>query len=76
MEVNPILNTITKTSIDQKTLKNELNWYLNLPEELKVLTPRLINFSDESEITTIVQEYYGYPTLAELYVYEHIQTDS
>tara|TARA_B100000029_G_scaffold489151_1_gene546599 strand:- start:1285 stop:2904 length:1620 start_codon:yes stop_codon:yes gene_type:complete len=76
LEVNPILNTITKTSIDQKTLKNELNWYLNLPEELKVLTPRLINFSDESEITTIVQEYYGYPTLAELYVYAHIQPDS
>ena len=76
LEVNPILNTITKTSIDQKTLKNELNWYLNLPEELKVLAPRLINFSNESDITTIVQEYYGYPTLAELYVYAHIQPDS
>ena len=71
LEVNPILNTITKTSTDNKTLTNELHWYLNLPEELKVLAPRLINFSDDSKTTTIVQEYYGYPTLAELYVYLH-----
>ena len=76
LKVNPILNTITKTSTDQQTLKNELQWYLNLPEELKVLVPRLVNFSDQSDVTTIVQEYYGYPTLAELYVYAHIQPDS
>tara|TARA_B100000686_G_scaffold101232_1_gene108432 strand:+ start:363 stop:1982 length:1620 start_codon:yes stop_codon:yes gene_type:complete len=76
LKVNPILNTITKTSIDQKTLRNELHWYLKLPEQLKVLTPRLINFSDQSDVTTIVQEYYGYPTLAELYVYAHIAPDS
>tara|TARA_B100000029_G_scaffold306778_1_gene299612 strand:+ start:14212 stop:15831 length:1620 start_codon:yes stop_codon:yes gene_type:complete len=76
LEINPVLNTITKTSLDQNTLKNELNWYLNLPEDLKILAPRLINFSDDWHQTTIVQEYYGYPTLAELYVYAQIQPDS
>ena len=76
LTINPLLNTITKVSSHNSKLKDELNWYISIPDPLKVLTPRLINYTENDNKITIVQEYYGYPTLAELYVYGEIQTDT
>jgi dTDP-glucose pyrophosphorylase len=73
--VNPILNTITKTSQNNAKLQAELNWYLHLPNELQVLTPRLLRYDADAEKVRIVQEYYGYPTLAELFVYGDLHGD-
>lgn len=70
--INPVLNTITKTSQNNEKLRDELNWYKLLPEELKVLSPRLLCSSTNDNIVTIVQEFYGYPTLAELFLYGKI----
>lgn len=67
--IDPILTTITKISEKSEKLHDELNWYLSLPEKLKVLTPRIIHEETEDNRVRIVQEYYGYPTLAELFVY-------
>ncbi|MFN3393313.1 MAG: sugar phosphate nucleotidyltransferase, partial [Candidatus Thermochlorobacter sp.] len=69
LKVNPVLKTISKVSDDTEKLADELNWYLQLPDELKVLTPRILHQEYHSSKIEIVQEYYGYPTLAELYVY-------
>jgi NDP-sugar pyrophosphorylase family protein len=68
--IDPLLNTITKHSLKDDKLLDELNWFKLLPDSLKVLTPRL--FTDDSAATDkiiITQEFYGYPTLSELYVY-------
>jgi len=70
--INPVLNTITKTSQNNEKLIDELNWYKLLPEELKVLSPRLLSTSTNDNFVTIVQEFYGYPTLAELFLYGKI----
>lgn len=70
--INPVLNTITKTSLNNEKLRDELNWYELLPEELKILSPRLLSTSTNDNFVTIVQEFYGYPTLAELYLYGKI----
>lgn len=67
--VNPVLNTITKTSQNNEKLQNELDWYLSLPGALQVLTPRILSHQNIDDQVRIVQEYYGYPTLAELYVF-------
>lgn len=67
--IDPVLGTIAKVSINSDKLQDELDWYRNLPEELKVLTPRLLSNAIDDGRVRIVQEYYGYPTLAELYVY-------
>jgi dTDP-glucose pyrophosphorylase len=69
LAVNPVLNTITKTSQDNDKLQNELDWYLSLPKPLQVLAPRIISHQNVDGQVQIVQEYYGYPTLAESYVY-------
>jgi dTDP-glucose pyrophosphorylase len=76
LTVHPVLNTITKVSAHNETLQDELDWYLNLPDSLKVLTPRLVSYERVNGKIKIIQEYYGYPTLAELYVYSDLRTDA
>lgn len=76
LKIDPTLNTITKVSENGQKLRDELNWFLELPEELKVLTPRIVSHREEDGQLHIVQEYYGYPTLAELYVYGDIHADT
>ncbi|MFN9111932.1 MAG: phosphotransferase [Bacteroidota bacterium] len=67
--INPLLNTLTKVSEKTDKLNDELNWYLNLPEEIKILTPRIMLSQQDNHTITITQEYYGYPALSELFVY-------
>ena len=56
-----------KTEEEQK-LEDEAYWYKNIPDDLKVLTPRLINFKIENQMAELTQELYGYPSLQELYL--------
>lgn len=75
LSIDPVLSTISKASEHNEKLQNELDWYLKLPAELKVLTPRVVSQERYRGRTRITQEYYGYPTLAELYVYADLQLD-
>lgn len=75
LEVDPVLNTVTKESLFNEKLENELNWYLTIPEELKVLTPRIIHQKIQDKKVIIKQEYYGYPTLAEIFVFYNLHQD-
>lgn len=76
LTIDPLLNTITKVSEFDQKLRNELNWYEDLPERLKVLTPRIISKEEHDEKLNLVQEYYGYPNLAELYLYSDLNSES
>ncbi len=76
LSINPILNTITKVSEYDQKLQDELDWYLQLPDELKVLAPRVVSHRRVNQRLEIVQEYYGYPNLAELYVYGDLPVDT
>ncbi|MCC6972926.1 MAG: phosphotransferase [Anaerolineae bacterium] len=75
LSINPVLNTITKVSAHDQKLQDELDWFLKLPEALKVLTPRIVSHHEIAHKLHIVQEYYGYPTLAELYVYADLDPE-
>lgn len=75
LTINPVLNTITKVSQHSKKLQEELAWFQLLPDELKVLTPRTHATRDADGNVAVSQEYYGYPTLAELYVYGDLPSD-
>ena len=59
---------LIKSSTKIQKLEDEALWYLNLPEDLKIYAPRLINFSKNNQKACLVQELYGYPTLQELYL--------
>ncbi|MDL1894823.1 hypothetical protein FBQ82_00985 [Anaerolineae bacterium CFX7] len=74
--INPVLNTITKVSAYDDKLADELDWYLTLPQELQILAPRIVSHERVNGQAQIVQEYYGYPTLAELFVYGDLYLDT
>ena len=76
LTIDPVLNTITKVSTFDEKLNNELNWYLQLPPELQVLTPRIVSSKQVDGQLNLVQEYYGYPTLSELYLYSDIHPEN
>ncbi|MGD8779523.1 MAG: sugar phosphate nucleotidyltransferase [Ignavibacteria bacterium] len=75
--VDDKLGTITKKSNYNIKFINEINWFIKLPKELQILTPRILNYnlSEENSTTFVQMEYYGYPTLAELWLYENINYD-
>jgi dTDP-glucose pyrophosphorylase len=73
--VDPVLNTITKVSSPGK-LQDEIDWYRALPAELQVLTPRILAVERTDERLSVTQEYYGYPSLAELYLYSDLDEDA
>ena len=77
LKVDPLYHTVTKLSQNNEKLEDELSWYLSIPDELKVLCPRVVrsSHSDEGKIS-ITQEHYGYPTLAELYVYSDLRKET
>lgn len=75
LTINPILNTITKVSDKSAKLSDELNWYAELPETIKTLTPRIVSNEVQAQgKVSITQEFYGYPSLSELFVYGDLST--
>lgn len=76
LKVNPTLNTIRKVSQRSQKLRDEIDWYRELPSDLKVLTPRLISVREDGDQVELVQEHYGYPSLAELYVFGEIHNEA
>lgn len=74
--VDPLLKTITKTSDNDRKLRDELAWYLALPDALKILAPRILRHDDTAGRLHVTQEYIGYPTLAELYLYGDLSLET
>lgn len=68
ISVNSKLGTLTKSSTKKQKLEDEAFWFNNLPEELKILTPRFVSFEKNEKIAKLTQELYGYPSLQELYL--------
>ena len=69
LEFNDKLGTITKKSTNIKKFLKEIEWQLNVPKELKVLSPRIIDHSVANENPFVEMEYYSYPTLSEIWLY-------
>lgn len=59
---------LTKQSTKIQKLEDEALWYQNLPEELKIHTPRFVSFSKNENFAQLTQELYGYASLQELYL--------
>ena len=60
--------TVTKHSDDISTLSREIEWYQNLPEEIKYVAPRFF-YSQLLPRPSYTIEYVPYETMHELFVY-------
>lgn len=68
--VDPFYGSLEKKSTNASKLLREISYYQNLPNKLKIFFPRMVNF-ELSETEPIQElEYYSYPNLSEIFVYE------
>lgn len=65
---DPIAGTITKISSKRQKLEDEYEWYKNLPDKLKILAPRPVEFKENINNAVLTMEIYGYPALSELFI--------
>ncbi len=72
LKIDPVLGTITKKSRNVEKFIDEINYLRLLPAELAVLFPRVVDFSVDWAAPYVTLEYYGYPSLAEAYVFENV----
>jgi hypothetical protein len=72
IEIDDFRGTIKKTSTNTKKLVMEIEYYKNLPPELKVFFPRMLDSFVLPGEAFQVLEYYSYPTLSEIYCYEDV----
>lgn len=67
-------NTIIKSSIEIK-LKKEFYYYSDVPNELKDLFPRIINFTESDKTYNLEMEYYPYVNLGQYLLYNKPNLD-
>lgn len=70
--IDPVLGTLTKRSRHSEKFINEVNYLRLLPADLAVLFPRIIGYSVEWDDPWVQMEYYGYPTLSEVFLFENV----
>lgn len=60
---------ITKSSNKKEKILNEAFWYQKLPTDLQIFTPRLLAVRDEEKTASYDLEFYGYPSLADMFTF-------
>ena len=73
IQIDELRGTITKRSEHGAKFLNEINYYRLLPRDLAMFFPRLVDFSLRPEDRHLTLEYYGYPTLSEVWVFEEFE---
>jgi dTDP-glucose pyrophosphorylase len=74
IQIDELRGTITKRSEHGAKFINEINYYRLLPRDLATFFPRLVDFSLEPKNLFLTLEYYGYPTLSEVWVFEEFES--
>ncbi|MCX5746884.1 MAG: hypothetical protein NT062_30810 [Proteobacteria bacterium] len=72
LAIDPVLGTITKRSRNSEKFINEINYLRLLPPDLAVLFPRLLAYSTDWTAPSVEMEYYGYPSLSEVFLFENV----
>lgn len=63
----------TKRSENKQKLINEILWYVNLPKPLQFCIPRIFDYSVEADSPFVSMDYYGYPSLADIFVHGNLE---
>ncbi len=69
IEVDSPRGIIRKTSQNTSKFIHEIEWYLKLPNKLKHIAPRILNYDLQYFSPSVEMEFYGYPTLTDLFLY-------
>lgn len=72
IKIDELFGTITKQSRLTDKFSDEIQYYQLLPSDLKILFPRILDSNPHGSNPFITMEYYGYPSLSELFVFEKL----
>ena len=72
LSVDPILGTITKHSKNAPKFLDEIAYLESLPADLSVLFPRVLDTSKDIQEPWMRMEYYGYPSLSTVFIFENL----
>ncbi|PLW79485.1 hypothetical protein C0585_07585 [Candidatus Woesearchaeota archaeon] len=72
---DPFKGIITKKSKNNSKILWEINWYNNIPKEVRIFSPRLIDYTISDDSSEYSIEFYGYPSLTELYIYGKLSNE-
>ncbi|MEE2903793.1 MAG: sugar phosphate nucleotidyltransferase [Myxococcota bacterium] len=72
LEIDPVFGLITKRSTDSAKFISQINYQRLLPSELSILFPRFVDYSVNWDAPFVKMEYYGYPTLAEVFLFANV----
>ena len=71
LELDKKNGIVTKKSQNIQKLKNEINWYNLIPNEIKIMTPKIIS-SKINKNPNLVMEHIDFSTLTEIWLYGNI----
>jgi dTDP-glucose pyrophosphorylase len=74
IQIDELRGTITKRSEHKAKFLNEINYYRLVPRDLATFFPRLVDFSLAPKDLFLTLEYYGYPTLSEIWAFEEFES--
>jgi dTDP-glucose pyrophosphorylase len=72
LTIDSVFGVVTKRSRYVDKFLDEINYLRLLPPELSVLFPRVVGYSTDYHDPWLAMEYYGYPTLSEVFVFENV----
>jgi dTDP-glucose pyrophosphorylase len=72
MVLDDRFGTVRKSSTHRSKLVNEINFVQELPGKLSALFPAVVESSNDPSDPWIELDYCAYPTLTELFLYEHV----
>lgn len=72
LSIDDDLGVFTKTSAQTDKFTDEINYYKLLPSKVQVLFPRVVESSIEPGQEFLSLEYYGYPSLQEVWLFENL----
>lgn len=75
LEIDRERGILIKTSKETKKFINEIKWYLELPNNLQYVAPRIFDYSLKEANSYIKMEYYGYPTLHEIFLFGNYEIE-
>lgn len=76
IRLNDSNGTMIKTSMNSLKLRNEINWYITVPKELKYYTPTIFEYSLDYTSPFVEMEFYSYPSLDDCFVYSKNDLDT
>lgn len=74
ISIDTFKGLLTKRSKDISKFNDEINWYLNVPKNLKYLTPRVISY-ELGKNPFITMEFYNYKTAHSLLINDELNNE-